>query len=181
MIQTKSQKAYAKAYCDYTEFDYTHNANKYGLVTALPTHIDCLNKSCISGIGVNESETEVGSKEILDLFECTKPIYSQGVLMTDKGSAFESLAEKVGMIGINCSKHYAGNGDKASGGLGLFYDEFREGYNKIIYNDFDSDADLLKFIQELEIKCKHTQHKRSQTCLNGLKQDRFSVVHLHTK
>ena len=76
---------------------------------------------------------------------------------------------------------YASNSKIVSWGLGLLYAEFCIGYNKIIYNDFDSDADLLKFIQELEIKYKHTQHKRSQTYLNGLKQDRFSVVHLHTK
>ena len=66
-----------------------------GISMILSTHIDCLNKSCISGIGINESKTEIDSKEILHLFECTKPIYSQGVLMTDKCPAFESLAEKL--------------------------------------------------------------------------------------
>ena len=122
VFQTKSQKAYAKSYCKYTEFDYTHSATKYGLVAALPTPIDCLNKLYISGIGIHEYETEIDSKDIMDLFNCTKPIYSYSVLMTGKGPAFENFADKFGMTGINCSKNYASYGDKVSGGLGFLYD-----------------------------------------------------------
>ena len=118
--------------------------------SALPTGVDCLGKSCLFGVGIDKSEKFIESSKLIETISLNKPRYSSGVLMHDEGSAFEGIAEQYGMSDINCTTYTVVNGDISAGGLGELYDEFQNGFNRMLYNSaFDSDKKLVEFLVEL--------------------------------
>ena len=94
--------------------------------------------------------------------------------MHDEGSAFEGIGGKYGMADINCTKHIAANGDKASGGLMELHKEFQYGFNRVLYSSyFENDDSLVKFLSDLQEKCKIINHNKSYNFLENLKRNRF--------
>jgi hypothetical protein len=133
ILQTKEMRLYASMYNDFVILDGTHGTNKYGLIMEPPTLVDCFGRSVIAGIPICESEENEFSATILQTLGLVR---EGGVLMTDEGSAFFGLAEKLGMHQILCSFHFQ-NKTKCVVGLNRnFKKEFDSKFRDLIYRNY---------------------------------------------
>jgi SWIM-type zinc finger protein len=76
--------SYAKAHDDFTIVDGTHNTTAYNMKLIAFTNVDCLGKSAVIGIVLDQSENSTSVLQALDLFKIGSP---GTTLMTDGGSA----------------------------------------------------------------------------------------------
>ena len=102
--------------------------------------------------------------------------------MHDDGSAFIGLDKKFSMKNILCTKDVSNNADKVSGGLGLLHNKFRQAVMTVLYNQhFETDRELVDFIENIYNECKSVNHERSCTFLSNLKRNRANVAAFHTQ
>ena len=147
ILQTKEMREYAPLYNDFVILDGTHGTNRYGLILEPPTLVDCLGRSVIAGIPICESEQNEFSGNILQTLGLVR---EGGVLMTDEGSAFIGLAERLGMKHVLCSFHFQ-NKTKQVGGLSDYKLKFQYRFNDLIYHDYQTSECFDAAYQKLKI------------------------------
>lgn len=179
ILQTKEMREYAPLYNDFVILDGTHGTNKYGLILEPPTLVDCLGRSVIAGIPICESEQNAYSGKILKTLGLVR---KDGVLMTDEGSAFIGLAERLGMRHVLCSFHYQ-NKTKTVGGLGDYKQRFQDRFNNLIYFDYQNNKAFDEAYESLEKKVteKYPDAKDALRLLTGIYKVRHKVCCTFTK
>ena len=128
IFQIKEMREYASTYNDFVILDGTHGTNKYGLILEPATVVDCLGMSVICGIPIFGSEQSAFSRDILVELGLQN---ESGTIMTDEGSAFHSIAEKLNMKHLLCSFHFQQKANKSG-----FDDDLKTAFDSLIYNDF---------------------------------------------
>jgi hypothetical protein len=160
--------------------DGTHGTNKYGLIMEPTTNVGCLGLSVITRLLTCESEErDFFTTELIQPFGLVK---EGAALMTDEGSGFTELAANSGMIHVLCSNHFQMKGLK-TGMLGGIRNAFIAKYNKLMYHDFNTEDEFIKFYHALlnKFEADSVHHAGAMKFLTGLYEARSKVCFFYTR
>ena len=102
-VQKACMKSYSEVFGDFIIHDGTHHVDRYGFVALVFTLIDSLGKSVMAAYSLAHSEHSDHILEALGKFRLDK---GSGVSMTDQGSAFFLVANRISKTHLFCAKHY---------------------------------------------------------------------------
>jgi hypothetical protein len=151
-IQTHTGKEYSRVYSDLTLVDGTHGTNLYGLTLVPFTNVDCLGHSIINGIYIANSECGELVEKGLRSFGLATP---EATLLTDGGTAFPEVANRLMMKHILCVHHFRTDLFASSGGLGQIAEMYKIDVNKAIFQDFETEIEFDAYLSDMQTKYSH--------------------------
>ena len=133
-IRYSGMDEYVKKYGDFVIIDGTFGTNAYGLTLIPLALVDGLGKTIMAGIIIcptEKSEYIIQGMKIIGIGD------TGGVLLSDGGSCFPSVARALGMFHRLCAWHFLLDVNKSTLGMNMEVNRaFRNTCSKLVYVDF---------------------------------------------